>query len=191
MSGGGERASIDDLFSGDPDGVGGADPAGPRLVRVVSLLASAAVLTALAFVALRMVELTAPILVLFAASVTFVLMWRSSRGLHPPLASRHAGRHHEERVVIPDGVRLAIARWDTMLDWSHTDAGRFNRKVVPRLAEVVDERLRQRHGITRAGDPRRAREILGDSLWSFLTMPSRRPPQPRELDQIVTALEKL
>jgi hypothetical protein len=56
---------------------------------------------------------------------------------------------------------------------------------------VVDERLRQRHGVDRAADPMRAKVVLGDPLWTFLTVPSRRPPQPRELEQIVTALEKL
>ncbi len=188
-----DRASIDDLFNSDPDpdAQRGRGPAQPRYIRWVSLLAMSAVLTAVAFVGLRLAELTTPLPILFVVSVAIILVWRMGAALRPPLASRHAGRYHEDKAATPDGVGLAIARWDTMMDWSHTDAARFNRKVLPRIAEVVDERLRQRHGITRASDPERARAILGDPLWTFVTMPSRRPPHPRELDQIVTALEKL
>ncbi|HEX6684957.1 MAG TPA: hypothetical protein VF062_19365 [Candidatus Limnocylindrales bacterium] len=184
--------SLDDLFSArnDPDA-----PVSPRdrpgFVRLISLLAFGAILTALAYAGLLGLGLSAPIPVLFLCGLSLVGVWRLAVRVRPPLASRHAGRFHEERSQVPDGVRLAIARWDTMMDWSHTDAARFNRKVLPRLAEVVDERLRQRHGVDRAGDPSRARAILGDPLWTFVTMPSRRPPHPRELEQIVTALEKL
>jgi hypothetical protein len=182
--------SLDDLFNGNPDA-----PAGPRdrhgLVRVISLLAYAIVITILVYVALRAFELDAPLAVLFLTAITLVGTWRLAGKVRPPLASRHAGRFHEEREHLPDGLLVAIARWDTMMDWSHTDAARFNRKVLPRLAEVVDERLRQRHGVDRASDPTRARTILGDPLWTFVTMPSRRPPHPRDLDQIVSALEKL
>ncbi|MFD0594521.1 hypothetical protein ACFQZ4_20545 [Catellatospora coxensis] len=56
---------------------------------------------------------------------------------------------------------------------------------------MVDERLRQRHGVNRATEPERARRLLGDPLWTLLTVPAKRPPSPRELDVIVNALEKL
>jgi hypothetical protein len=149
------------------------------------------VITALAYIGLRLADLASPLPVLFAGATALLLVWRLAWRVRPPLASRHAGRFHEERTTVPDGVLLAIARWDTMMDWSHTDAARFNRKVLPRLAEVVDERLRQRHSIDRASDPLRARSVLGDPLWTFVTAPSKRPPHPRELDQLVSALEKL
>lgn len=186
--------SLEDLFSGDPDA-----PVSPRdrpgFVRVISLLAYSAILTTLVYFGLRAFDLATPVLVLLLAALVLVGSWRLAARVRPPLASRHAGRFGarfaEEREHIPDGLMLAISRWDTMMDWSHTDAARFNRKVLPRLAEVVDERLRQRHGIDRATDPQRARGALGDPLWTFVTMPSRRPPHPRELEQIVSALEKL
>ncbi|HCT75838.1 MAG TPA: hypothetical protein DGT23_04450 [Micromonosporaceae bacterium] len=184
-----ERASIDDLFSGEERS---ADP--PRKspqAQLLSLLLIATVLAGIAFVGLRIAELTAPLPMLFAVAVTIVLGLRMVRGLRPPPRSRQAGRHHEERVTVADGLQLAISRWDTMLDWCHTDVSRFNRRVLPKLGELVDERLRQRHGITRVSDPEQARAVLGDPLWTYVTMPLRRPPHPRELDQIVTALEKL
>jgi len=186
--------SLEDLFSGDPDA-----PVSPRdrpgFVRVISLLAWSAILTTLVYVGLRALELETPLVVLLAAAMVLVGTWRLAGRVRAPLASRHAGRFGarfaEEREHLPDGLMQAIARWDTMMDWSHTDASRFNRKVLPRLAEVVDERLRQRHGVDRAADPVRAKAVLGDPLWTFVTMPSRRPPHPRELEQIVSALERL
>lgn len=182
--------TIDDLFSFDPDSVRLPERR-PRLVRLFSLLAISAVLAALAFVWLRVVELETSIPVLFAAAVAVMIVWRLGKAVKPPLASRQAGRRHEERASVPDGVKVAVDRWDKMMDWSRTDAARFNRRVLPRIAEVVDERLRQGYGVTRDNDPERAHAILGDPLWTFVTTPSRRPPQPRELDEIITALEKL
>ena len=59
------------------------------------------------------------------------------------------------------------------------------------LAELTDERLRLKHGITRESDPRRARELLGEPLWALLAEPGRRPPKARELGTYVDALEKI
>ena len=60
------------------------------------------------------------------------------------------------------------------------------------LAELTDERLRLRHGITRASDPRRARELLGEPLWQLLAEPGRRRAEgPRAVETYVDALERL
>jgi hypothetical protein len=59
------------------------------------------------------------------------------------------------------------------------------------LAELTDERLRLKHGITRSSDPRRARELVGDPLWELLDDRDRRVPKARELSQYVDALEKI
>lgn len=184
--------SLEDLFSArnDPDApVSTRDR--PGFVHLVSLLAYASVLTVMSYVILRVAELSVPIPILFLSTLSLVGVLRLTMRVRPPLASRDAGRFHEAKTHVPDGVKLAIARWDTMMDWSRTDAARFHRKVLPRLAEVVDERLRQRHGVDRAADPSRAREVLGDPLWTFITKPGRWAPNPRELEEIVTALEKL
>nr|BFE76467.1 hypothetical protein GCM10020092_097680 [Actinoplanes digitatis] len=58
-----------------------------------------------------------------------------------------------------------MRRWERQLDWSQSDAEKFSRNVLPVLAELADERLRLKHGITRSSDPRRARELLGEPLW--------------------------
>jgi len=63
--------------------------------------------------------------------------------------------------------------------------------VLPVLAELTDERLRLRHGLTRATDPRRARELIGEPLWLALSEPGRRPPKRTDLATFVEALERL
>jgi hypothetical protein len=88
-------------------------------------------------------------------------------------------------------VQLALTRWDKRLNWSRRDPDRYAKMVRPRLAEIADERLRQRHGITRDGDPKRAREIMGENLWTFLVSSPARTPNPRELAAVVKDMEKL
>jgi len=90
-----------------------------------------------------------------------------------------------------DGLYAAMTRWDTRLEWTERDPGRFARVVRARLADVADERLRQRHGITRTGDPEQARALMGDLLWAFLHVPITRNPTPREMAAIVAEVEQL
>jgi hypothetical protein len=182
--------SLDDLLSSAEHSAEPVTPKRPRS-RVLKLLLQTVLLALVVFSGLRLMRMTAPIVALVAGALTIVFGWDMVKALRPPPPSRQAGRYHEEKPSVPDGINSAIARWDYMLDWCHTDVARFNRRALPRLGELVDERLRQKHGITRATDPEAARGLLGDPLWTFVTMPSRRPPNPRDLDLIVTALEKL
>jgi hypothetical protein len=90
-----------------------------------------------------------------------------------------------------DSLRSAVRRWEQRLGWSQSDPEAFSRNVLPVFAELTDERLRLRHGITRASDPRRARELLGEPLWLLLGDPGRRPPKARDLATYVETLERL
>jgi hypothetical protein len=90
-----------------------------------------------------------------------------------------------------DALRAAVKGWERPLDWSASRPERFAKVILPRLGELADERLRQRHGVTRASDPARARALLGERLWTFLDTPPRRTPSPRALAAIVAELEKL
>ena len=93
-----------------------------------------------------------------------------------------------------DGVAASVRRWTRLLEWGITgmvtDPNRFARTVGAPLGELVDERLRQRHGITRATDPERARAIVGENLWALLS-PQRRLPGHREVAAAVTDLERI
>src|SRR6185436_4289978 len=91
----------------------------------------------------------------------------------------------------PDSLRAAVRRWERNLGRAHSDPDLYARNVLPVLAELADERLRLRHGITRAADPRRARELLGEPLWAALHDRGRRSAKPSELETYVNALERL
>jgi hypothetical protein len=92
-----------------------------------------------------------------------------------------------------DGLDLAVTGWDTRLSWlrSRDDSRQFIRTVQPRMVQIIEERLRLRHGLTLAGDPQRARELLGDPLWTFVSQPVSKNPSPRELAALVKQVEDL
>lgn len=96
----------------------------------------------------------------------------------------------DERDVPPDGLALAVNGWGDGLNPGEKDRARAA-ALQPRLRLVVDERLRQRHGVTLTGDPARARGLLGERLWELLHVPLTRTPPPRELAAIVAQIEAL
>lgn len=84
-----------------------------------------------------------------------------------------------------------MARWEGRLAWLDGDTSAFVARLQPQLAELVEQRLWLRHGVSRATDPRRAREILGEELWALLHQPLAAAPTPRRLAAIVTRIERL
>jgi hypothetical protein len=90
-----------------------------------------------------------------------------------------------------DGLAPAVNQWHAKLRWDRAGLWRSTRTLQPSLAELVDERLRQRHGYTRADDPARARTLLGEKLWSYLADPAARTPPPRDLAAMLTTVEEL
>jgi hypothetical protein len=183
--------SIDELLRGAAE----EDASQPRLDRAVArdLLKyafAAAGLTAVGFVGLSGAKLAAPLWFLYAVSCAIVAVYAAVRRVRPPLPSRAAWRRHSAESP-PDGLRGAVKRWETRLEWLYTDSSAYNHKVLPLLGEIVDERLRQRHGITRASDPARARKLVGEPLWTFLAGPGRRPPAPRELANLIAWMERI
>jgi hypothetical protein len=91
----------------------------------------------------------------------------------------------------PDGLRPAVHQWQVRLGGDRAAAVRAGRALRPPLAELVDERLRQRHGCTRASDPGQARALLGERLWAYLADPAARTPSPRDLAAMLTVVEAL
>ena len=49
------------------------------------------------------------------------------------------------------------------------DAGICRRRVQPMLFDLATHRLRRQHGVELIEDPERARELLGDETFQFLT----------------------
>jgi hypothetical protein len=153
-------------------------------------------LTAVVVVGLRAVGLAVPVVVLVAGVLALLTIRRvAARAAPPPPAPSGAGQPAGEEdgsyhFGSRDALRTAINGWERALDWSTGSRERFAEVVLPKIGELADERLRQRHGLTRESDPERARELLGDRLWTFLDTPARRPPSPRDLAAIVAELEK-
>ncbi|MBU2668814.1 hypothetical protein KOI35_35415 [Actinoplanes bogorensis] len=106
----------------------------------------------------------------------------------PKRSDRRAG---SDGSAGTDSLRAAVRRWEQNLERANAEDDLYSRNVLPVLAELTDERLRLRHGITRATDPRRARELLGEPLWEALHERGRRMPKARDLESYVDVLERL
>ena len=162
------------------------------IVQNVLLVVAATVVTE-ALLRLALIEI--PLVLVIGAFIALrLLMLAVAEVKAPPVQARATVRGEDDgayRWAGTDSLRAAVSRWERTLQWSQSDPNRFSRNVLPVLAELTDERLRLRHGFTRATDPRRAREMLGDLLWELLADPSRRPPKPRELQSCLDVLERL
>ncbi|MET8148970.1 hypothetical protein ACIBSW_32970 [Actinoplanes sp. NPDC049668] len=197
MSSGG----LEELFGGRADDVFVEEPVEvvekPRsragwIFRNVALIAVATVVTV---AGLRSRGISVSILLIVAAFVSLRLLMLAVSEVAPPVLPRRSGSRGADeaghRSAGIDTLRAAVRRWERQLDWSQSDAEAFSRNVLPVLAELADERLRLKHGITRSSDPRRARELLGEPLWEFLGAPGRRGPKARDLATYVDALERI
>ncbi|WP_030436655.1 hypothetical protein [Actinoplanes subtropicus] len=186
---------LDDLFSlaGEPV----EEPAEPAvkkrstplwILRNALLIVAATVVTV---AALRSAGTHVSILLIVAFYTGLrLVLFAVSEVAPPPSPKRRSGfTRGGERT--PDSLRAAVRRWERNLDRAHSDPDLYARNVLPVLAELADERLRLRHGITRASDPRRARELLGDPLWAALHDRGRRSAKSSELETYVNALERL
>jgi hypothetical protein len=194
-----DAGGLEELFSFADEPVAEEAPAEERppsragwLIRNALLVAVATVVTV---AALRIAGTKVNLLIIIAAFVSLRLLMLAVAEVAPPPAVGAARRPGEEngayRWAGTDSLRAAVRRWEQRLDWSQSDADRFSRNVLPVLAELTDERLRLRHGITRSSDPRRARELIGEPLWLALADPGRRPPKRQDLATLVEALERL
>jgi hypothetical protein len=162
------------------------------LIRNVLLVAVA---TVVAVAGLRMAGIRISLLIIVAAFIALRLLMLAVSEVAPPTMPGKPGRRGEESGDYhwegTDSLRAAVRQWEQRLQWSQSDAERFSRNVLPVLAELTDERLRLRHGITRSSDPRRARELIGEPMWLLLADPERRTPKAKELAAHVEVLERL
>ncbi|MET8082690.1 hypothetical protein [Micromonospora sp. NPDC005194] len=191
-------ASIDDLLTFEEERPRQAErERGGRAGRVFRALAGNAALVAVLVVGLRAVGLQVSLVILVAGVFAVSAVRRVAAALAPPPAARSRPPLHQYdddgtwNWGARDALRAAINGWELPLDWSTTRPERFTGVILPRLAELADERLRLKHAVTRESDPTRARALLGDRLWTFLESPPRRPPSPRDLAVIVAELEKI
>ncbi|MFG2038295.1 hypothetical protein [Dactylosporangium sp. NPDC048998] len=109
----------------------------------------------------------------------------------PERSDRSPRRELRDSIPSGDGIRLAVAKWDDRFVWGERDPGRFAAVVVPRFTDLVDARLRQRHGITLAGAPEQARRLVGEEIWQLLHYTPSRVPSPQDIASIVAKVEAL
>jgi hypothetical protein len=65
----------------------------------------------------------------------------------------------------------------------------FTRRIQPLLLELITDRLVHRHGVDPQLEPDRARQIVGDHVWTMIT--SRQTASIDEIEAAVQTIEKL
>lgn len=194
-----QSTSIDELLGPRRDSV--ADPTNrrrrSRLGWWVRTVLTAAGLTAVVVVGLRIYGVAVSIPAIFAGFLALLVLRRLVEQVTPPPPQPVAPPRDPAfddgtyRWGTEDVLAGAVHRWERKLAWSKGEPQRFIRGVHPILVELVDERLRLRHGVSRSADPARARALVGDLLWTFLSAPPKRTPAPRDLVALVAEVEKI
>lgn len=112
-----------------------------------------------------------------------------------PLPAEEPGPLAPAMAPVPDRPFAAVSAWQDRLSWGQQDRGRFESGVRPGLVRLAEERLLQRHGITRAAHPERARQLMGERLWNLATQPApaanRQRSVPMTLTDLVADLERI
>ncbi len=188
--------SIDDLLTAghEQDGRVAGPAEHPWLALAARTVLPSAGIALAAYLLLRLAGRTVPFLLLLAVVLAGFVGRRITRTLVPPptLAVPVAEEVDAPAYGHPDRPFAEARRWEERLHWIANHADQFDRAVRPAIATVVDERLRLRYSVTRAGDPGRAREILGQRLWEFLAeRPRPRALTAAELSALITEAEAL
>lgn len=196
------EVGLDDLFGSPRPAASARTPAAPPADGrwLLGRLFFAVALGAVIYGLLYLFRLTVPypllVITIFVVTLMKYVLARigirplpaqlTGRGLRSPTAGPAARRRGNQE---PDGLELAVLGWTEPLATAGKDDHQYRRMILPRLRELADERLRQRHGVTRASDPRRAREMMGEHLWRMLHEPST--ATPRDMALLVERIEEL
>ncbi|GIG58448.1 hypothetical protein Lfu02_28200 [Longispora fulva] len=184
---------IDDLLGGEPEPAPRRRKA--RLTPLGATVRSAiwaALVAGFLWMVVAATGYSVPFLLVFTVCLAVAISWRLGGMLRPEPFPRYRPTPREESGFRAVDKPFADAkRWVDRLDWVRGDGEQFNRALLPAFAALADERLRLRHGITRATHPARAAELLGPRLVDFLDSPKRRAPSHAQLSELVKLLEEL
>lgn len=192
------RASIDELLGPRRDAPEPAARPWHRrgLAWLLRTALAAAGLTAVTVVGLAIFNVALAVPTIFAGFLALLLLRRVVDEVAPPpprpaaLPRDPAQDDGSYRWHVEDALG-DVRRWERKLTWSKGEPQRFAKGVYPALVELVDERLRLRHGVNRSTDPVRARALVGDLLWTYLAAPPKRTPAPRDLVALLAEVEKI
>lgn len=142
---------------------------------------------------LHLTGIGAPYILIVATVACLVIL----RGVIVALAVQPVPRTLRDRPqgaslpAVHDGVRDQAARWESRLEWTKGDVRRFGVVVQPAMVDLVDERLRLHHGVSRAAQPEQAYALMGRDLWNFVHEPPARSLNPKEMAALVAQMEAL
>ncbi len=189
---------LDDVFRYEEEEPGPQrPPARPSsLRRLVRPVVISLVIAAGGGFVLRLVGLAVPYPLIFMVVLVIQLLRRTLAWVGPgPIPTRLLRRPEVAAGTGggEDGLRLAAGRWENRLFWVklQRDPSQFAKTMQPRMVRMLDERLRLRHGVVRENDPVRARAVLGEALWTFVTTPVRENMAPRDLAAMISRMEAL
>lgn len=196
------EVGLDDLFGAPrPQGwspaQGVATPGGRWLLgRLFFAVALAAVIYGLLYLFRFTVPYPLLVVTIFVVTLMkYVLSGIGIRPLSPQLTGRGLWRATARSVAGQkehkgtDGWEFAVNSWTDRFSRVGKDSAAYRKIILPRLGELADERLRLRYGVTRASDPRRAREMMGEHLWRMLHDLSS--ATPRDMALLVERIEEL
>lgn len=181
--------SLDDLLHAASEHRATPDP-GEISVRVVlRILAISAVAAFAAYQLLLLVGYRVPYLLLLGVPTAGLLARRITARTHgpPPPKERRPAAEDRPQDTAYQGAR----RWVSRLAGDAYDRDDFSQRTYPMIVTMVDERLRLRHGIERRRDPQRARAVMPEELWRFVTQPPRRRPRPAQLTLLARQIKNL
>ncbi|GIF12427.1 hypothetical protein [Actinoplanes teichomyceticus] len=190
-----DDSGLDELFGATAAPAGESAPRPRRrrspVLRVAGNVLLVAAATVVVVAGLRAGAIQAPLPLVVALLIGLRLVTIAAAAVRPPRRRRGRAGAGDAAARAVDSLRATVRRWERSLDKAHSDPDTYARNVLPVLGELADERLRLRHGLTRASDPRRARELLGEPAWAVLADPGRRGLKARDLETYVQAMERL
>jgi hypothetical protein len=151
-------------------------------------------ISVVAHLVLNIIRVGVPFALVLATAMAIVALRYTLRALEiqrlpQTLLASAPVRHMAQSKT--DGMSEAARSWNNRLEFAHDDSGRLDRLIRPAFVEIIDERVRLGHGITRASDPDLFRQLVGPELWKFMTMPVPRRFSPHMIATLVAQMEEL
>jgi hypothetical protein len=181
--------SLDDLLYAAPEHRERPDPAEISVRILVKVLVFSAVAGFAAYQILLLTGYRVPYPLLFAVPAAALLARRITIRAHGQAATPEATPDDVDDDPPLDAAYGGIWRWVSALTDPERDG--FRQRTHPMIVALVDERLWLRHGVDRHGDPGRAKALMPEELWWFVTSPPRRAPRPVRLSRLARQIEDL